>query len=48
MGITAQATTYATTFAYTPVNTRAARDAWCPVHNEDPAPLAYPFGFPKD
>ena len=43
-----QATTYATTFAYTPVNTRAARDAWCPVHHEDPAPQPYPFGFPTD
>ena len=43
-----QATTYAATFGYTPVNTRAARDAWCPVHHEDPAPQAYPFGFPTD
>jgi hypothetical protein len=43
-----QATTYSTTYAYTPVNTRAARDAWCPVHHDDPAPQAYPFGFPTD
>jgi len=43
-----QANTYAASFAYTPVNTRAARDAWCPVHHEDPAPQPYPFGFPTD
>ncbi len=43
-----QATTYATTMAYTPLNTRADRDAWCPLHHDDPAPEAYPFGFPTD
>ena len=44
-----QATTYATTMAYVPpVTTRAARDAWCAGHHDDPAPQAYPFGFPTD
>jgi Family of unknown function (DUF5995) len=44
-----QATTYATTMAYVPpVTTRAARDAWCAAHHDDPAPQAYPFGFPTD
>lgn len=44
-----QATTYATTMAYVPpVTTRDARDAWCALHHADPAPLAYPFGFPTD
>jgi hypothetical protein len=44
-----QATTYSTTMAYAPpVTSRAARDAWCAVHNDDPAPQAYPFGFPTD
>ena len=43
-----QATTYATAYAYNAVNTRADRDAFCPVHHEDPAPQAYPFGFPTD
>jgi Family of unknown function (DUF5995) len=44
-----QATTYATTMAYAPpVTSRAARDTWCAAHNEDPAPQAYPFGFPTD
>ena len=44
-----QATTYSTTMAYTPpVTSRDARDAWCAVHHDDPAPQAYPFGFPTD
>ena len=44
-----QATTYATTMAYAPpVTSRAARDAWCAGHHDDPAPQAYPFGFPTD
>jgi hypothetical protein len=43
-----QANFYATSFAYNAVNTRAARDAWCPAHHDDPAPDAYPFGFPTD
>jgi hypothetical protein len=44
-----QATTYSTTFAYAPpVTSRTARDSWCAVHHGDPAPQAYPFGFPTD
>ena len=44
-----QATTYSTTFAYVPpVTSRTARDSWCAVHHDDPAPQAYPFGFPTD
>jgi hypothetical protein len=44
-----QATTYATAFSYLPpVTTRAARAAFCPVHHNDPAPQAYPFGMPTD
>ena len=44
-----QATTYSTTFAYAPpVTSRTARDDWCAVHHGDPAPQAYPFGFPTD
>jgi Family of unknown function (DUF5995) len=44
-----QATTYATTFSYLPpVTTSVARNAWCAVHKDDPAPQAYPFGFPTD
>jgi len=44
-----QATTYATTMAYAPpVTSRADRDSWCAGHHDDPAPQAYPFGFPTD
>jgi hypothetical protein len=44
-----QATAYSTTFAYAPpVTSRAARDTWCAAHHDDPAPQAYPFGFPTD
>jgi hypothetical protein len=44
-----QATTYSTAMSYLPpVTTRAARDAWCSAHKDDPAPQAYPFGFPTD
>jgi len=44
-----QATTYATTMAYTPpVTSRDTRDAWCAAHHADPAPDAYPFGYPTD
>ena len=44
-----QATTYSTTFSYLPpVTSRAARDSWCAGHHDDPAPQAYPFGFPTD
>jgi hypothetical protein len=44
-----QATTYSTTLSYLPpATTSAARNAWCAVHKDDPAPQAYPFGFPTD
>jgi Family of unknown function (DUF5995) len=44
-----QATTYSTAFSYLPpVTSRAARDSWCAGHHDDPAPQAYPFGFPTD
>jgi len=44
-----QATTYATTMAYPPGSTGAAdRNAFCAAHHDDPAPEAYPFGFPTD
>jgi Family of unknown function (DUF5995) len=44
-----QATTYRAAFSYLPpVTTRVARDAWCAAHKDDPAPQAYPFGFPTD
>jgi hypothetical protein len=44
-----QATTYSTSLSYVPpVTTRAARDSWCAAHKDDPAPEAYPFGFPTD
>jgi Family of unknown function (DUF5995) len=44
-----QATTYSTTMAYAPpVTSRADRDAWCAAHHDDPAPKAYPFGYPAD
>ena len=44
-----QATAYSTSLSYAPpVTTRAARDSWCAVHKDDPAPEAYPFGFPTD
>jgi hypothetical protein len=44
-----QATLYRTTFSYLPpLTTRVPRDAWCAAHKNDPAPLAYPSGFPTD
>jgi Family of unknown function (DUF5995) len=44
-----QATTYSTTLSYLPpVTSRATRDSWCAAHKDDPAPQAYPFGFPTD
>jgi hypothetical protein len=44
-----QATTYSTALSYLPpVTTSADRNAWCAVHKDDPAPQAYPFGFPTD
>jgi hypothetical protein len=44
-----QATTYATALSYVPpVTTGVARDAFCAVHHDDPAPMAYPFGTPTD
>ena len=29
-----------------PLTSTSARDAYCAVHNGDPAPIAYPFGMP--
>jgi hypothetical protein len=44
-----QATTYATTMAYPPGGTGAAdRNAFCAANHDNPAPEAYPFGFPTD
>jgi hypothetical protein len=45
-----QATTYATTMTYAPPVTISAadRNAYCAAHHDDPAPEAYPFGFPTD
>jgi Family of unknown function (DUF5995) len=44
-----QATTYATTMAYPPGSTGAAdRNAFCAANHDQPAPEAYPFGFPTD
>jgi hypothetical protein len=44
-----QATTYATTMAYPPGGKDAAdRNAFCAANHDNPAPEAYPFGFPTD
>ena len=34
------------TQSYTPLSSTSSRDAYCAVHQGDPAPLAYPLGMP--